>query len=251
MALIALLTGSKQVQTSVNRIVPVKNPDGTTTNTKFLAFVLDAMLSEQFEATAEPTQNPVEQGVDITDHIIIKPKKLTISGIITETPITVGTQIQGLATGVAAAAGTALAGPLGSIVGGIGGSFAGKSLAGLLGQKTDRNLQDVVTEFEHMRQTRLPVEIVTGLQVYQDMVLISYQVTRDPKTGRAFSAQLAFQEIRFANSRLVRVRLPKKDLIGAGDKKDQGKQSPTDPNPAQGKRTSLALQGFKKLGLAN
>lgn len=251
MALISLLTGIRQTVTTVNRIVPVKQPDGTTENKKFTAFTLDALLSENYQGDAEPTQNPVEQGVDVTDHIIIKPRKLTIQGVITSSPITTGTQIQGLVTGVAAAAGTALAGPLGSVVGGLGGAFAGKSLAGLLGQSTGRTLQDVIDEFEHIRTTRLPIEIVTGLKVYQDMVLISYSVTRDVKMGQSFSASLSFQEIRFANSRLVRVRLPKKDLTGANDKKDNGRQATTDPTPEQGKRTSLALQGFKKLGLAN
>lgn len=250
MALVALITGSRKIQTTVNRIVPIKQTDGTTENTRFLAFQLDATVNEQFQAEAEPTQNPVEQGVDITDHIILKPKKLTIQGLVSETPITVGAQIQGLATGVAAAVGSQLAGPLGSTIAAVGGSFAGKTLAGALGQSTGRSLQDMVEEFEHIRQTRMPIEIVTGLKVYQDMVLISYQVTRDPKIGRAFQCSLVFQEIRFANSRLVRVRLPKKNVVGAGDGKDNGRQTTNDPTAEQGKHTSLALQGFQKLGLA-
>lgn len=51
------------------------------------AFEWDIVTSEVHEATNEPTEYPVETGVDITDHVRIKPAQVTITGNVTNTPI--------------------------------------------------------------------------------------------------------------------------------------------------------------------
>lgn len=56
----------------------------------------DATISESHTHTAEVTTHPVERGVDIADHIQIKPFNLTLDGIVTNTPLTPG--VQGSAT---------------------------------------------------------------------------------------------------------------------------------------------------------
>ena len=50
----------------------------------------DATLSEQHLHSAEATMHPVERGVDITDHIQVKPFTLSLEGIVTNTPLTPG-----------------------------------------------------------------------------------------------------------------------------------------------------------------
>lgn len=50
----------------------------------------DATTSESHQHTAEVTNHPVENGVDITDHIQLKPFKLTLTGIVTNTPLAPG-----------------------------------------------------------------------------------------------------------------------------------------------------------------
>lgn len=51
------------------------------------AFSWDIVTSETHEATNEPTEYPVETGVDITDHVRAKPDTVTIVGNVTLTPI--------------------------------------------------------------------------------------------------------------------------------------------------------------------
>jgi hypothetical protein len=50
----------------------------------------DVTISESWSDTAEWTDFPVETGLPVSDHAIIQPTKLTLSGIITDTPLQAG-----------------------------------------------------------------------------------------------------------------------------------------------------------------
>lgn len=54
------------------------------------AVEMDASLSESHQAANEVTRHPVEQGSDITDHVRRQPERVTITGVITDTPTTLG-----------------------------------------------------------------------------------------------------------------------------------------------------------------
>lgn len=243
--LTSLLVGKKQTQ--ISRIFQ-RSPGGALVNVKFLSFTLDATINEQFTKEVEPTNNPVEEGVDITDHAIIKPEKLTIEGTISATPLSPTSQIQGLATSVAAAAGTALAGPLAGVAGAIGGGLGGKTLAGLLGVSKDRTLTDYISEIKNLIEARLPIEIVTGLTVYKDMLLISFSYTRNPTTAGSLQLTMNFQQIRFAHSRKVRVKIPK--VAGAGGTQNKQEQTTSPPTEQVQKKSSLLLKLSQGAGLA-
>lgn len=51
---------------------------------------LDASIEEQHSSENEITQYPVEQGVDISDHVKRLPDRLTLRGMVTDTPIKLG-----------------------------------------------------------------------------------------------------------------------------------------------------------------
>lgn len=51
------------------------------------AVELDASLQENHTSSNEVTRFPVEQGVDITDHVRRQPERITIRGIVTDHPI--------------------------------------------------------------------------------------------------------------------------------------------------------------------
>lgn len=70
-------------------------PDGSNSITAHTTFTLpmwtfDATISEHHIHTAEATMHPVERGVDITDHIQVKPFALTLEGIVSNTPLIPG-----------------------------------------------------------------------------------------------------------------------------------------------------------------
>lgn len=57
---------------------------------KIDALELDASLSETHASDVDVTEHPVEQGANISDHARKLPHKLTLEGIVTNTPIGVG-----------------------------------------------------------------------------------------------------------------------------------------------------------------
>ena len=48
---------------------------------------LDSVLVEEHNTSITPTKNPVEVGVDITDHAIIDPTLLNITGVVSDSPL--------------------------------------------------------------------------------------------------------------------------------------------------------------------
>jgi hypothetical protein len=49
--------------------------------------VLDAVISRSLTLTATPTSNPVEEGIEVTDHVQVMPIEFDIEGAISNTPI--------------------------------------------------------------------------------------------------------------------------------------------------------------------
>lgn len=131
---------------------------------------LDASLRENHQLSADTPEFPVEspKGPEsISDHRIKKPRRLSIDGAVTDSPVQFLAAISsGLSSGGV---------PFGNIFGaGLSPSLnAWQTLVGL--HKND-------TVFD----------VVTGLDLYHNMVLDSLDVTRDEQTGKAlfFTANL-------------------------------------------------------------
>lgn len=185
--------------------------------------ILDATLKEDFTSTAEPTTHPVEDGADVTDHVIIKPNGLTISGIITETPFE---GLAGLVKTAAATVGSKIGsslGVLGGVVGALAGAEGGKSLAGAIFGSNDRVLGAVSQELVKIRDAKQPVDIQTGLQLYKSYILTSVKVGRDQKSGGSIKVDLEFKELILVESQTTRVAIPK--VKGAIAGQNNGRQS--------------------------
>lgn len=249
MSLISVLVGSPVKGTRIDRSL-------TTTGSTAMIF-LDATLRENFDATTEVTQHPVEDGADISDHVILKPLKLTIDGVISETPFSIEGQKLGFATSVAASIGQSVGGAIGALAAGYG---AAKSLAGVLQPKSitggevrdeefknvpseNSRLRDAVNEFLNMRQSKQVVSIVTGLKQYKNMILVSFTVSRDQNTGQSINLHLEFQEIVLAESKTVKIAIPK--IKSAIPKSEQGRKTPAEVTGQKGSiAKKLASQFF-------
>lgn len=205
-------------------------------------FVIDVSLNETHTSTIELTENAVEKGVDVTDHANKKPDELQIHGLVSDTPITILSQVQGLATGAGAIVGKKIGGSLGAVAGGA----AAGALVGLLKGKDNR----VKNGYDHLRDLqskRIPFVVITGLKRYKDMMLTSLTVTREPGTGRALDFTATFKEVRIVQSKIV--KLP--NTFGAvansaAKKSDLGRQS---ANEASADNKTLAKSITDGLGV--
>jgi hypothetical protein len=222
MALVSLLLGQSQRGTRIARDL---TKAGITSS-----IFLDATVQEEFDAPSEVTQYPVEAGVDISDHIILKSRKLSISGIVSETPYTIGAQVSGVASTVASRIGQSLGGAVGATFGAVG---VGKAItmAGLLTPKSVTNqtlvpddeadtrsrnnlpgenlrLRDAIEEFMNLRESRQPVTIITGLKMYIDYAMMDCKISRDKNSGQSISVALTFMEIRVSKTELTQISVP-------------------------------------------
>jgi hypothetical protein len=110
-----------------------------------LVFVqVDAMVQEDHQSAATLTDYPIENGVSISDHVVVKPDQLTLNCVVSNTPIYIG--------------------------------------PGLLA--TNR-IMDAYILLWAIMSTKSAVNIVTGLRVYQNMVLEDLKVTRTKDNGQA------------------------------------------------------------------
>lgn len=102
------------------------------------SLTIDTVLSERHQADSTVTQQPVEEGSNIADHIVNEPETVVIEGIVSNTPITGGTR---------------------------------------------NAAQEVFNELYSLRDAKEVVTVVTGLVVYENMVITNISIPRDRGTG--------------------------------------------------------------------
>ncbi len=137
-ATIALLFGRKYYQSNIGGVF------------------LDATISEEHEYNSRVTQFPVENGTVISDHIINDPIRLSISGIVSDSPIRFL-------------------------------SFFNRST-------------DAFNRLIRIHELKERITVVTGIKIYENMVMTSLNVPREVGTGQALNFSMEFQQILLASS---------------------------------------------------
>lgn len=138
-----------------------------------------SLISIEFDATTEETHNwsntvtssPVEQGSNITDNILQNPRKVTLTGVITNAPIfTDATQPSSIDGS-----------PQETIV---------NRVFGLLSDLIDKS--DLIT-------------VYTRYKVYSNMAINSLNIPRSVGIGEAIVFTIEFQEVRIVSTQNVTV----------------------------------------------
>lgn len=126
----------------------------------------DAFLSLDHNSTATPTEHPIQTGAAITDHVIIGPQELTIQ---------------------------------------IGMSDVAKSLVN--GQFTGGWSRSVTAYkiIKELWRNRIPLQIVTRLDVYQNMIVENIIATDTYENLNNLKATITFRELLIARVETVRV----------------------------------------------
>lgn len=125
--------------------------------------VFDATIKETHRGRNTITRQPVEQGVDITDHVRPEPDELMLETLTTNSPITIDD--------IAAADST----------------YAQETYQQLLQLKNDATF----------------LTVSTGIRDYQNMIISSLDVDRDKLTGQVLSAKIGFQSVLVVSSQTV------------------------------------------------
>lgn len=193
-------------------------------------FAVDCSISEDYDFSAEVTDNPVEKGINVSDNINVKPLKISMSLIQSDTPIFLEDLIGGIAVGAGAAIGQSV-GPLGTIAGGVGAGALAKLMQNKAtsGQVQQKTLSKTCYEcFRNLLEQKAVLTIQTGLGIYKDMVIEGLRISRTPKDGRSLRFTVALRQIRIVQSQVREVRAPKRSRkVGdrANPTADKGRQS--------------------------
>jgi hypothetical protein len=199
--------------------VPVIMPDPLSF---VLPFTFDIVTNESHEATAEPTEFPVELGANITDHIKINPEKYTVTGIVSEIPnngtpipvvldIPIYTPFPSIGAGLAAAA-QAIFGPPPPIVV-IPEQFP-------IPVDPIKDMHDILL---FLKDSKTLCSVTTTTVDYTDMAITSVAMSKKDDEGKA-EFTVIFEHIVTVSSETVAA--PKPTIPAGAPKASGGAQTP-------------------------
>lgn len=184
---------------------------------------LDCTVTETHTATSTVTEHPVESGANITDHIRPDPVQLSITGIVSDTPIGSRQVQRSIAVGGASVQVTQQEPP--SSATGFGRAAWAK--------------------LDAIRTAAKPVKVVTRDKTYDSMALVSLSVPKESKTGGALYFTAQFKQVRIVYNRTTKVVVAK--ATKSHKKQDTGKQ-PTAAVEPEKPRSILSKDVFGDAG---
>lgn len=221
---------------------------------------LDASINESHSRTAVPTRSEIEDGSTIADHIKLEPKKLTITGVIAESPVGRAEALLGLATaGLISGA----QGAIGGLAGNVAGTALGSGLASISGlvssdlgedangQVIGRSKQDALAYLEELWSQRTPFEVITALTKYENMIITNLDIPREAIHGDSLEFTVEMEEIRIVTSSAVQIptfQLADDAELGASSGK-LGNQATKAAKAGTQSDASLALQLVRGAGI--
>jgi hypothetical protein len=162
-------------------------PDGKTGMVYF-----DATLNETHGAQAQVTDHKVESGPNIADYIRPMPRRLSLSSIITNTPISTP---QSQSRGVV--------GQVGTFQGQTGRTWKAVKFSG----EFDR-VRDVFGVLVDAALAGATFGVVTTLANYENLAITNFSVPRDASSGNALNSTIDFQEIVTVDTQTVEALPP-------------------------------------------
>lgn len=206
--------------------------DASKPNAK-LVLIFDAIRTEDHTMSATVTEHPVENGSIISDHVIQQPDKLTITGLVSNTPIDlIGSYAVTGKDDVLLTAETIGAVKPEEATGApkSGNIFTSKLGANYLINKGSSNARSNAAYIimKNFLKNAIPVVVRTGLDVYTDMIITDMRTNRDARNGDSWSPSITFQKIERVQSKQVKIKIQKKGQPrnSSTKKEDKGKVNP-------------------------
>lgn len=154
---------------------------------------IDAVLNETHKFDTLVTENPIEDGSAITDHIVNLPFILEMQGRFTDTPFNFLQVIASSTVGLAAQL----------TVGEIAAGLTAAATAALLGEQRPGLAKTKFQLLVALQSTRDVISVVTGLTTYENMVLESLSAPRAEQDGQSLRFTASFREIKIAGATIT------------------------------------------------
>ena len=130
---------------------------------------LDVIVNESAQSSATITANPVENGADVNDHIIINPMTFSMVGIVSDTKV--------------------------QILGGLG--TLNQVISGDAFTKDDTPSKEAWGLLLELQAERIPFTLVTNLREYENVVIENLSESQDKDTSNSLTFTANMKEIIF------------------------------------------------------
>lgn len=202
---------------------------------------IDATLSENHDFNNSVSQYPVEDGSSLSDNIRVNPDELTITGIISNTPV----------DNISSPSGA-----LGAVAQGVFNTVKGTPYKNEGRSQVPNNLEVALTTLLRIsgrtvnggRTTPEIITVVTGLRVYTSAALSNLVFTRDPRTGSSLRFTGKFTIIKKVASETQILPKPKEEVLNkTGQTVDKSVVKTKKPKEQEEKLISIAKKGVNKI----
>ena len=146
--------------------------------------MLDCNVQETHSREATIPTFAVEEGFPISDHLIFSPKKLEFTSIVSASPLT--------------------------------------TVEGAEPERTNR-ADDAWEELNRIFEEGERLEVVVGLDFYENMMITNLVAPRSARTGEALEVQISMREVRFADVEVITIEKIKPAQKRVAPRKDAGK----------------------------
>lgn len=193
-------------------------------NSSSTVIQLDASLKENHSRKSTLTKFPIENGTSVSDHKILEPFELEITGIITDSPLS---GVQQLITEVATTAASALIPPVGVIAATTAGSLLFRAIANAQSPSVAAYLQLL-----QLQSNAAPFDVITSLYRYPSMWISNLSVPRDAETGKALIFTVSLTQGQLVQPQSVNIQIFSNPGLAA-NQADLGQQPLNLPSAAQ------------------
>ncbi len=131
---------------------------------------LDIIISESATATIRVTENPVEHGANVNDHIIVEPRTFTTNGVVS------------------------------NISSSVIGQFA--RVPAVFSQSTSKSKEAWEALLE-LQINRTPFTLIQGLKKYDNVVILSLTESQDKDTANGLFFTANMKEIVFVGAKTI------------------------------------------------
>jgi hypothetical protein len=173
---------------------------------------LDASMKEVHSRKSEPTQSPIETGQNISDHIIVRPFEIIITGIISDSPIG-GTS--GLIAELATTLTSALLPPIG-VIGGGALALAGSALFNIPNNSKSPPSIAAYNKLVGLQSNGQPFDVVTGLNTYKNMWISNISIPRDSETSNILLFDVTLVQLILVKPQTVNITIFANPALAAG-----------------------------------
>lgn len=189
-------------------------------------FKIDATLVKTHSLASQATNFEVEDGSDLSDHVIKRGVRLSIQGVISDDPITIKEAAATLIPGIVG----------GNFIGGVGGAVVagvGSKISSSLLEEDEKPSLTVYTKFRDIYEAKLPLTIDTGLTVYTNMIMERLSIPQRAATSNGLHFTASFREIRIAVSEVITIDVDSTEAKGAVPENNNGSLPTEEVTPAE------------------